>query len=421
MRPLVFYFSLLLSLNLFASSECNSNQKHFIFLVHGIAGSEKTFGSMEEYLWQNLNEESSPCHLIYSFEYDTGNSTKTTQDFSNDLYLYVKDKAQDLDQGDRISFIMHSQGGLVGQLFLHNLLEEKSAEALLMKDALDAFITLGTPYWGADIASWAQTFFFSLFTKEANPISLFGKKELEQMKYGSQTIYRLMKNFNSIFSIPNLRPLALGGYSIRHNAYLGEDDNVVPIYSSNPNHFYQKVNKDGEIKTQKVTRVPYVLIPALHIKMDRPGIAYVDKSCLEKDCKYPALNYILSHLNEDTFDKGLSSDEQVELHRFRLNLFVKMPKEKEFHKMKARVFMNSLDASIPWFNKFYRFKKIKEEEGVRVYSTSINGIAKNSDPLSVSFELVVNGHNKEFQRVFSTATIQAGRHSFVEIDLTESL
>ena len=83
--------------------------------------------------------------------------------------------------------------------------------------------------------------------------------------------------------------------------------------------------------------------------------------------------------------------------------------------------MNSLDASIPWFNKFYRFKKIKGEEGVSVYSTSINGIAKNSDPLSLSFELVVNGHNKEFQRVFSTATIQAGRHSFVEIDLTESL
>jgi hypothetical protein len=53
---------------------------------------------------------------------------------------------------------------------------------------IDAFITLSTPHWGAEIAYIGKHFFFTLPEGIRNPISPFGRVELNEMSYGSRTI-----------------------------------------------------------------------------------------------------------------------------------------------------------------------------------------------------------------------------------------
>ena len=56
-------------------------------------------------------------------------------------------------------------------------------------EQLDAFITLGTPFWGAKIAVWGAE--MKALTRQLGiniPVP-FGKNQLDQMSFGSDMIY----------------------------------------------------------------------------------------------------------------------------------------------------------------------------------------------------------------------------------------
>ena len=269
--------------------------KNHIILIHGIGGGKATFGSMEEYL-----NRYDTCFRTESFVYETGNSSLSTYDFANHLHQFVMKKINsgEISRKDKISLIMHSQGGIVGSLWV-NYLKQMYPDLYWQ---LDSFITLSTPYWGADMANFGRFIFYSLPPGLGNPISPFGRIELNEMSYGSRTIREMDWIYREKFSF---RPLAIAGLH-RNEKYLnGESDVVVPAYSSRPEHYQliKNINSRensgviGSDLFDKTDAIPFVTVPATHIQLDLPGVADIPKSCLTSpECRHPSIDFITDHL-----------------------------------------------------------------------------------------------------------------------------
>ena len=95
--------------------------KHVIFLIHGIGGNKTHFGYMAKALPKILNKKDpSTRYLVRSIEYNTGNNEKTAYDFAQDVDLMIKrvTTSGKFREDDKISLIMHSQGGLIGSIWM---------------------------------------------------------------------------------------------------------------------------------------------------------------------------------------------------------------------------------------------------------------------------------------------------------------
>lgn len=294
--------------------------KHFVVLIHGIGGNKKSFGSLEKI----LNQESLNF-TAKTFEYRTG-SNLTTYDFAKDLHDYISNLLRVEGTGnDKISLVMHSQGGIVGFFWLKYILENRIG----YHKNLSSFITLSTPHWGADMANIGKKIFYSLPEEIENPISPFGRRELNEMSFGSETIYDMAKTVDLIFkSLTHVKVLNIGGIKRFYNSIIGEDDVVVPAYSMRSERFYHK----DEIRLfEKPVERPYlfpednqkrqfILIPAEHIRIDQDGIADIPESCLQiKTCQHPTLPIILNHL----WGNKINFNDNIELTQFRVTLFLK--------------------------------------------------------------------------------------------------
>lgn len=132
--------------------------RYFIFLVHGIGGSEATFPNMPAALENHLNRlDPSRIYHAEALHYDTGNDSKTTLDFAKDISKQIKTYMNTnggLQDTDKISFVVHSQGGLVVSQLLFLTLAKNKNFFEIKPDQFDAFVTLGTPFWGSKSASW---------------------------------------------------------------------------------------------------------------------------------------------------------------------------------------------------------------------------------------------------------------------------
>lgn len=292
---------------------------HHIFLIHGIGGSSKTFGSMEKYL-----NKQDPCYKTSSFEYDTGNSLLNTYDFSESFDRHIKKRISkgEIAPQDKISLIMHSQGGIVGSLWM-NKASQTDPEIFAQ---IDSFITLSTPYWGADMAKLGKTIFYSLPEGTNNPISPFGRQELNEMSYGSRTIRDLSFIYKRVFPYRALRALAIGGVHRKLGNIIDESDVAVPIYSSRPDHYelhynvspFQALDYIGEEQFIKTESIPFVSVAAAHIKLDMPGVADLPRRCVKnKKCDHPSIDLIMDHLQ----GRDIKND-QTTFKNFRIQLYV---------------------------------------------------------------------------------------------------
>lgn len=406
MKFLVF-LAFLLSFTALAQTGCPSF--NHIFLIHGIGGNAKSFGQMENYL-----KGSDDCYQVHSFEYDTGNSALSTYDFSASFDQYITKKVNDkeITPLDKISLIMHSQGGLVGNLWLDRVRESN----ISVYQQIDAFITLSTPHWGAEIANIGKHLFFTLPEGISNPISPFGRVELNEMSYGSRTI----ENLNSIFlqnlRPTNFRPLAVGGVHKIKNKVLGEHDIVVPVFSSRPDHFTANheidlSQKSGFIDSSnfiKTNRIPYVTVAATHLKLDLPGIATIPAKCLEESgCDHPSLPVIMNHLK----GRAIASVSE-EFDHFRSSIYlintsgVKIKKKD----IKIEVLKNE-NVSIPLSQKLHLYKgNAKRDEGL---AFSFHGNTKKNGIQKVRVLLTMKN---KFQRELEIP-VEGGYSSFIQLTL----
>jgi len=393
--------------SLFALEPCA--QKNFIFLLHGVAGSEDTFGHLSDYL-RNTDR----CFEIIPFEYETGSNRKDARDFAEDFYIFAEEafiKKGGTDR-DKISLIMHSQGGLVGSLWINQL--KKIDHPFLHQ--LDAFISLSTPYWGAGIADIGKKIFYSGINY--NPIAPFGKAELNEMSFGSRTINQIYDEFHDTFNLPNLRPLALGGLKKFSNFIIGEDDLVVPIYSSRPDHY--RVIESQSLKRgpasiqshqfEKTNYFKFVTVRSNHFNFTLPGIASVPFKCLLLlKCEHPAVKYIVKHL------KGEEVQESKSLfHRFRVQIFLENETKSIPSFKNAR--LSILDKDGTWIPKYQALKRYRgranNKEGK---AFTFHGVYLKQGQRMIKVKVALKN---EFERIFEIP-VEGGHTSIINLNLAD--
>ncbi len=387
---------LLLSILLYTSSSfANCKGTHYIYLIHGIAASGTTFGSMAETLEKQLLDQ---CIKIKTYEYDTGNRFKTIWDFAK---KFEKESVfNKLKKDDTFSMVMHSQGGLVGLAFL------ELAKVSPNFHKIDSFITLSTPFHGAHVAKWGDFFLFI-----DGRLSPFGKQELIGMKYGSLNYYQLINAQKNL--LPQTRALSFGGYSFKHGGLLGEDDNIVPVYSSRTNSIFLDARaeyKNNELTcgAQPLNSVPYILVKASHFKFDRHGIAKIPPECINDiNCGHPALIPIIDHLNgRDIEQKQI--DNQKQLSRFRVTLYIESSNAPKVEVLTYPESNRRILADI--FKLGVRPKKIAE----KLYSYSFDSPMKKMNQSIIEFE--VSSPGMKSRRIFTEVKSGTSTNIITKLD-----
>ncbi|MCA9405454.1 MAG: hypothetical protein KC684_02875 [Candidatus Omnitrophica bacterium] len=321
---------------LFADVDIQNKPTHYIFLIHGIGGTRKHFGHMEEALTRALNKhDPTTTYLVKSIEYDTGNDEKMPYDFARDINQEIESVISlgNLKTRDEFSLIMHSQGGLVGSIWIFQSLQSTPgfASPELIKH-LDAFITLGTPFWGAKVARWGSEVKDITHQWKLDLKVPFGKQELEQMTFGSDMIFDFrismidpeyekyidyLKHHVRFLNIVGVADVLnpLGVFVSGTQQY--EDDGAVPISSGRFNFLYTQSIKnsyeEGDVVTLKnmrsVEMAPHLVVKGVH-KSPFPQIKHLGdlpqtpSDCLHnEDCDDPTFPHIWRHILREKLKK----------------------------------------------------------------------------------------------------------------------
>ncbi len=297
---------------------------HYIVCLHGIAVNRDVFGDFEQAFANYAKEHQYElCPRVIFFDYDTGSDNKSTADFANDLndFLGKYFTSTPLRNGDKLSFVMHSQGGLVGTLWLWDTLFKKGPYL----EHLDSFIPIAVPFWGSKIAEiWNEIRKGWDLTGKKFPLPA-GKKELQEMSFLSDSIFMLreffiapeFEKYRSLLQ-SNLRPLNIAAYSkllgglnyILGEPGIVEGDNAVALPCARADFIYQRSleesYQDGDtipLSNQKETGMtPYVLVNAVHHSLTPnysklPGVIQIPKNCKgDNACSHPSFKYIAAHL-----------------------------------------------------------------------------------------------------------------------------
>ncbi len=334
---------------------------HYIFLIHGIGGNKRHFGNMGAALQSALKTKSNQNIVIESFEYDTNNDEKTIYDFAQDFNIYIsnllvnKDKHKyRLQQKDKVSLIMHSQGGLIGGIWLIKSLNSGNNSIII--DHLNSFITLSTPFWGTKSAIFANILIKAGIKKIKFP---FGKRQLQDMSFGSDTIYRFRtalidyaNNSNHIRNKKRVRTLNIAAiteqfnflriFSSGTNKY--EDDTAVLLPSAHLNFLYNQSilkryknkHKTSAKQMKELSLAPFFLVNAIHLTVPilmspLPGVAQIPEKCIDNiNCDHPSFKYIWKHLLREDLTQ-INTEVVKELSSFLIDLNIRLPKkDKDF-------------------------------------------------------------------------------------------
>jgi hypothetical protein len=241
--------------------------RHVIIGVHGIGGSAETWGELE-----NPKDPSSPVtmglalekhlreinpnyeHKFYNFTYKASKEYKNTfeyaegrlSDFIDDIF-----KDREIQPEDKISFVAHSQGGLVTMIWYVDSLvtDALNQEGQYRKDLkrfakyarqVDSITTVGTPFWGSKLAT--------RFSDPANVnlpmvLGMFNPHEMHDMAFNSNTVYKFRRSTIALSKRPELKKL-----------FTAKLVNIAGIFPKDQNKLYYKhVHNDKSFMT-KATR-----------------------------------------------------------------------------------------------------------------------------------------------------------------------
>lgn len=134
---------------------------HIVFLIHGLKGSEKTFCDLKKILengeiGQQIYHQGTQIH-VKSLTYSTRNKKMKTTDFAHEIHRKIANYFEDNDFGPdtSYSFIVHSQGGIVGYRYVQLCIYQKKCQTDDLTTPLNLvkFISFGSPFWGAPTAN----------------------------------------------------------------------------------------------------------------------------------------------------------------------------------------------------------------------------------------------------------------------------
>lgn len=300
--------------------------RHVVVLLHGVYGNESHFGSMGEALVAHLPAlDPGYAWEAHAFEYDTLSPTAGAREFAEDLGKFLKDLFPDgAEPADRVSFVMHSQGGLVGTWWVARALEGDPRVHPVLLPHLDGFITLATPFWGAKMATFTRGL-EPVRRAQGLPDPTPAARQLVEMSFGSDTIERFRHGGVRLAeegvpaALQHIRPLSVGGFvkwlkpaaavSVGEDEY--EDDTAVPLPSARPSFLYARALDEGYAGGALVPAsafaearlAPFVLVNAIHLSpvVELPqisrGVAQVQAGCIESAaCDHPSFGLVLAHL-----------------------------------------------------------------------------------------------------------------------------
>ena len=146
--------------------------RHFIVTIHGIRSEEKDLGYLDQVLLAHLKQlKPDVNYIILPFKYATGTNKNLFSFAYDNLSRFLRENIKSPTQDDSLIFVTHSQGGMISTIwkaaatygyFKSTSLNAKptTEEIRLLDDKIyaditDQIITLGTPFWGANIARTA--------------------------------------------------------------------------------------------------------------------------------------------------------------------------------------------------------------------------------------------------------------------------
>jgi len=344
------YIKLLIALLFFVqvssvfASKAQCPSIHHVFLVHGIASkSERTFGHLKKAFEAQLAREDKKCYEVHLFNYETGNDEKSALSFAKDFHETVKKKV--LIFTDKLSIVAHSQGGIVSLLWMINSYKKNKQFTPSFMSNLESFTSLSTPFWGAGIASVGN------FIRAPYYLP-FGKTELREMSFGSDTISKLFRFFTEASSSyyedklrKNVRVLNIAGVTSALTAFqrVGlrtrtlENDLVVSapsarlgfLVAEDKRKEYSKGDVWGERQFQKNDFGNYHIVKGAHFRapyFGLKGTAKIPKKCIKDfNCKHPSFKLIYNNI----MDNPLELDRKIALKTtiFRININVNLPVE----------------------------------------------------------------------------------------------
>lgn len=431
--------------------------KHIIFLIHGIGGNKSHFGYMSKALSRTLNHKNPAVkHIIRSIKYDTGNNQKTPYDFAQDISTLINRSTDSpgFKSKDKISLIMHSQGGLVGAIWMfQSLMATAGYSTPRTIERLDSFITLGSPFWGAKTAQWGSEIKRLTDRLGVNVPLPFGSKELEQMSFGSDMIFDFRMAMMDIAYKPyidylrnNVRFLNIVGVADLLNP-LGifisgtekyEDDGAVPLSSARFNFIYsqsivddyQEMDKVKINNVREVNMAPYVVVNAMHRsplpELDNfAGIAQIPKKCINYGhCTHPTFPYLWNHILGNKIDQ---LDARLgDFKTFLVDINLRITADKNYSHDDIRIDFQTLDGlplkeSNIEISKFYeiyaRGRKMSEKHTnhCRFYFTG--SIKKTLESRKESVLIKFSGKNLKTRLV--EIMLKETYSSFIDINLVE--
>lgn len=403
---------------------------HHLLLVHGIGGDRSHFAHTGEALSNALSAQNPSTHYPHHyFEYETENDEKTPYEFAQDLQRKIQSliESENFQEDDRISLVMHSQGGLVGSIWLFQSMRETpgfgTPETL---EHIDAFITVGSPFWGAKTAEWGAAVERLTAQFNIDVLEPFGKKQLELMSFGSDMIF----DFRNALVSPDSRQdivalkdkvrwLNIAGVANLLNP-LGifvsgtdqyEDDGAVPLTSARFNFLYnQSLNETYEAgdrvlldQVREVDLAPFRLVNAMHLSplpevKEFAGIVQAPSACLKDAyCEHPSFSLIWKHILGKPVPEGKNNLKGFKT--FLLDLNVRLPRALDYECSDIKVRLTRLNGktlkgSGIAVKKFYELyssgvrKSQKYKNHCRMYYTgSIEDFPKNAPKaLLIQFE-----------------------------------
>ncbi len=441
----IIFLSLSFSLA-FLNSAWAQAPKHYVFLVHGIGAGPTTFGKMGETLKrESIGFDQHTDWQFINFSYETGSATKDVMVFSRELSDFIADKFKNeggLNSEDKFSLVMHSQGGLIGLNFLLKSFMGDASYHPELKHHLDAFITLGTPYWGAKIAIFANRMMPILSYLRIPLSERFGVEELKDMEiasdFSAQMRETLIDPLNQeaikamttqgrflVFAGVTERLNLLAPFVTGKNRY--EDDTAVPIPSSKLDFYYYKdpefyndyVSANEFRETHMVDENNMVVVNAFHAsplpqKTKFPGIAKVPDRCANisyRDCDHPTYPSVVEHLfkleRAPAFVRDLAS--------FAIDLKINL-KGKSIDRKKMSVTLKALstglkiDKDIELYNKVARWST---EGDYRLYHTGYIDSKKTTSTVG-RVQMVISAPGFKERTVI--VPVKTAQSTFVELN-----
>ncbi len=472
-----------------AQRSAEKSKRHYIFYVHGIGGSVASFGAMPGALKNHLDAaRPDTLHESYSFVYPTADKKMTTDDFAILFGQYIDKKLKGrLQPQDKISVISHSQGGIVSLIWYFHAYRQLHhyANRIGVVDGvpqyaidyhpeyvknLDAFISLGTPYWGSKLATFLTNDNFISKQISSTLFTNLGRRQLDEMALMSETNSKFRKHVTVVPTNilehmgKSIRPLAIAGvadvveifrdktYGLSENLKIfkgmafgsryWESDGAVPLPAArfdaiytvdrSTNYAHGQVTPRGS--TRETNFSPLLIVNALHASpvASIPDIVEVPQSCITSlDCKHPSFKYVYQHLIGEALPEHGADVPANALGGFMMSVRVNFPQGIDLKKKKVEIrLMNAQefpDYSFVLANSNELFSSAEYINPLQrnIYFRTIAGHFKYKDDMSsAAFEARKNGakaffliQSPGYKSRYIETTLKPTYSTFIEVNL----